>query len=58
MFDYRGYGKSYGSIGKENDIYMDGEAAYQYILSRGTKPENIIIWGQSLGGAVAIHTAQ
>lgn len=58
MFDYRGYGKSHGSIRKEEDIYRDGEAAYQYVLSQWTKPENIIIWGQSLGGAVAIHTAQ
>lgn len=58
MFDYRGYGKSYGSIKKEENIYKDGEAAYQYILSRGIKPENIIIWGQSLGGAVAIYTAE
>jgi fermentation-respiration switch protein FrsA (DUF1100 family) len=58
MFDYRGYGKSEGQIHSENDIYLDGEAAYGYILSRGIKPENIIIWGQSLGGTVAIHTAQ
>ncbi len=58
MFDYRGYGKSEGTIQKEDDIYVDGEAAYQYVLSRGIKPENIIIWGQSLGAAVAIHTAQ
>lgn len=58
MFDYRGYGKSDGSIIREDDLYLDGEAAYQYILSRGTKPENIILWGQSLGGAIAIHTAE
>lgn len=58
MFDYRGYGKSSGSIVREDDLYIDGEAAYQYILSLGTRPENIIIWGQSLGGGVAIHTAE
>ncbi len=58
MFDYRGYGKSDGSIVREDDLYIDGEAAYKYVLSRGTRSENIIFWGQSLGGAVAIHTAQ
>lgn len=58
IFDYRWYGKSAGSIQREDDIYLDGEAAYQYVLSRGIKGENIIIWGQSLGGAIAIHTAQ
>lgn len=58
MFDYRGYGKSEGNIEKESDIYTDGESAYNYVVQRGTKPEKIIIWGQSLGGAVAMHTAQ
>lgn len=58
LFDYRWYGKSEWSILYENDIYFDGEAAYQYILSRWIKPEEIIIWWQSLGGALAIHTAQ
>lgn len=57
MFDYRGFGKSEGTIEREGDIYADGEAAYQYVTSRGTKPENSIIWWQSLGGAVAMHTA-
>lgn len=58
MLDYRGYGKSEWKIQKEDDIYQDAESAYKYILELGTKPENIIIWGQSLGGAIAIHTAQ
>ncbi len=58
MFDYRWYGKSESYIENEDDIYADGEAAYQYVLSQWTMPENIILWGQSLGGAVAMHTAQ
>ncbi len=58
LFDYRGYGKSEWIISDETDLYMDGEAAYQYMLSRGSLPENIILWWQSLGGAIAIHTAQ
>jgi hypothetical protein len=44
MFDYRGYGKSGGMIHTEEDLYVDGEAAYQYLISRNIKPEDIIIW--------------
>lgn len=58
MIDYRGYWKSEWKIQKENDIYTDGESAYNYVINYGTKPENIVIWGQSLGGAIAINTAQ
>ena len=58
LFDYRGYGKSEGDIKKEDDLYKDADAAYQYVTSRGILPKNIILWGQSLGGAVAIHLAQ
>ena len=58
LFDYRGYWKSQWIIKHENDIYLDGEAAYQYVLSRGIKPSNIVLWGQSLWGAIAINTAQ
>ncbi len=59
VFDYRGYGKSEGAITKESDTYTDGEAAYEYVLWRaGWNSRNILLWGQSLGGAIAIHTAE
>lgn len=58
MIDYRGYGKSGGSIQNETDLYKDADATYRYILEKGIDPKNIIIWGQSLGGAIAIHLAQ
>lgn len=65
MVDYRGYGKSYlginkndGTIQKESDLYTDADATYQYLIDKGIKPQNIIIWGQSLGGAIAIHLSQ
>lgn len=58
MLDYRGYGKSEGSIEKEEDVYKDAEATYEYVINRGTEPKNIILWGQSLGGAVSIDLAQ
>lgn len=58
LFDYRGYGKSEGNIQQENDLYKDADAIYDYALSRAWDPNNIILWWQSLGGAIAIHLAQ
>jgi len=55
--DYRGYGKSEGSP-SEPGVYRDAEAAYRYLtVGRGFSPKNILIYGQSLGGAVAIDLA-
>lgn len=54
LIEYRGYGRSTGKIKKEEDIYTDGETAYKYLTSTLNIPENkIIIWGWSMGGAVA-----
>jgi hypothetical protein len=55
--DYRGYGKSEGSP-DEAGIYRDAEAAYRYLTEiRQFQPKNIVVYGQSLGGAVAIDLA-
>jgi fermentation-respiration switch protein FrsA (DUF1100 family) len=57
VFDYRGYGRSEGSP-SEQGTYADAEAAYRYLTKeRGIAPETIILWGRSLGGAVAARTA-
>jgi uncharacterized protein len=58
MIDYRGYGKSDGNINNEEDLYNDANAAYQYIINKGIDSKNILIWGQSLGGSIAINLAQ
>lgn len=59
MIDYRGYGKSSGKIEKENDLYLDGEAAWMFLTEKkNIDPKNIIIWGRSVGGAVAVYLAQ
>ena len=56
--DYRGYGKSSGRIRTERDIYMDGEAAWNFLVKeKRIAPEKIVVWGRSLGGAVATETA-
>jgi len=57
MYDYRGYGRSEGAPTEEG-IYADGRAFFDYLL---TQPEvdrgKIILWGTSLGGAVATDLA-
>jgi fermentation-respiration switch protein FrsA (DUF1100 family) len=56
MIDYRGYGASEGRP-SEKGINEDGLAAYDYLLERGVTPENLIVFGRSLGSTVAIHLA-
>lgn len=53
IIDYRGYGQSEGTPGEEG-TYLDAEAAWQYLLAeRGRDPARIVVFGRSLGGAVA-----
>ena len=55
--DYRGYGKSEGSP-DEVGVYRDADAAYDYLIQvRHIQPKNIVVFGHSLGGAVAIDLA-
>lgn len=56
-FDYRGYGRSHGRP-TEKGLYQDARAAYDYLVGAlEQRPESIILFGHSLGGAVAIETA-
>jgi len=55
--DYRGYGDSDGTP-SESGLYIDARTAYDYLTSvRGVRPERIVIYGHSLGAAVAIELA-
>ena len=57
IIDYRGYGRS-GGKPTEHGLYRDAEAAWQYLVDeRGITPENIIVFGRSLGGSVAAWLA-
>jgi uncharacterized protein len=57
--DYRGYGISSGNINKETDIYEDARASWEYLTGTlGIPEEKIIIWGWSMGGAVAVNLVQ
>ena len=65
--DYRGYGNSetHNSHGKkvgtplsEKSLYQDGKAMLEYVMKDlNVKPENIILHGYSMGGAVASKVA-
>jgi uncharacterized protein len=57
IFDYRGYGKSEGNI-SEKGTYLDAEAAWNYLKKvKEISPQNIIIFGRSLGAAIACQLA-
>lgn len=54
IFDYRGYGNSGGSPSEEG-LIMDAEAALEHLREKASvDSKNIIVFGRSLGGAVAI----
>ncbi|OGW74871.1 MAG: hypothetical protein A2Z72_02415 [Omnitrophica bacterium RBG_13_46_9] len=57
IFDYRGYGKSEGRP-CESGLYKDAEAAYGYLIKeRAVAGDSVILYGESLGGAVAVDLA-
>jgi fermentation-respiration switch protein FrsA (DUF1100 family) len=56
-FDYRGYGMSQGSPSIEG-ILEDGRAAVRFLTDKiGIPNDQIILFGESLGGAVAVEIA-
>ncbi|MDY7003203.1 MAG: alpha/beta hydrolase [Cyanobacteriota bacterium] len=58
LFDYRGYGRSSGRFPNEQRIYEDAQVALNYLLDRrGIDPKTLLVYGHSLGGAVAIELA-
>lgn len=57
LFDYRGYGKSSGSP-DEQGTYEDALTFYRWLVEiKGVPPERIVVYGESLGGGVAVETA-
>jgi len=57
IFDYRGYGNSTGTP-SEHGTYTDAQAAWDYLVEkRGLSSGNIIVFGRSLGAAVAANLA-
>ena len=57
IFDYRGYGSSEGEPSEEG-TYLDVAAAYKWLTEKKRiSPDNIILFGRSLGGSIAAQLA-
>jgi len=57
IIDYRGYGRSSGTP-SEDGTYRDGEAAWRHLTEiRRFAPQDIVLFGESLGGGVATWLA-
>ncbi|XP_045542170.1 protein ABHD13 [Papilio machaon] len=57
LVEYRGYGLSEGSP-SEHGLYEDAQTAFDYIMERSDLDrKKIIVFGRSLGGAIAIDLA-
>lgn len=55
-FDYRGYGDSEGHSTSDG-LVLDGQAAYDFLIEQGFRSGKILVYGRSLGGAVAVSIA-
>jgi fermentation-respiration switch protein FrsA (DUF1100 family) len=56
LLEYRGYGSNPGSP-TEAGLYDDARAAMQFLQKQGVPLEQIVIYGESLGTAVATQVA-
>lgn len=58
IYDYRGYGRSTGKP-SESGLAHDAEAAWKWLVEeRGIAPERIVLFGRSMGAAVAARLAR
>ena len=56
-YDYTGYGKSNGTASEDN-CYNDIDAAYKYLTEvRRIQPEQIVLYGRSLGSGPSCYLA-
>lgn len=55
-FDYRGFGNSDG-FPTATRLIEDGQAAYDFAIEKGYSARKIVVYGRSLGGAIATSIA-
>ena len=55
--DYRGFGKSAGDPPSEETVYRDARIGWDAFVQRAPDPRHRIIYGHSLGGAIAVDLA-
>lgn len=56
LLEYRGYGGSGGSPSEEG-LHLDAVAGHEYLSRRLGSPETVVVFGRSMGGAVAARLA-
>ncbi|TDQ81062.1 hypothetical protein A8950_2932 [Dongia mobilis] len=56
MVGYRGYGGNPGTP-SEDGLYQDARAALDFLQEQGVAPDQLILFGESLGAAVATQMA-
>ena len=54
---YRGFSNNHGKP-TEKGLYEDAKSSLDWLKLKGVKEKNLILYGESLGTAVAIETAQ
>jgi fermentation-respiration switch protein FrsA (DUF1100 family) len=55
--DYRGFGKSVGELPSEASVYQDARIAWDHLKKLQPDADKRLIYGHSLGGAVAVDLA-
>lgn len=56
LVEYRGYGGNPGSP-HESGLYEDGRAAMAFVVGQGVPADDVVLYGESLGGGVAVRVA-
>lgn len=56
MMTYRGFGGSTGVPSEASNV-ADASLAYTDLTGRGVKPEDVIVYGESLGSGIAVQLA-
>jgi uncharacterized protein len=56
LLEYRGYGGNPGAP-TEAGLYADADAAMEFLERQSIPPDRIVLWGESLGSAVAVAVA-
>lgn len=58
LIDYRGFGRSEGTIRKGGDLFADGRATIDWLKkTKGIRSEEIFLFGESIGSAPALKIA-
>lgn len=55
--DYRGFGQSRGDLPSESTVYEDARIAWERLTQLQPDPSKRLIFGHSLGGAIAVDLA-